>query len=210
MNSKKNFLLVEDEALIREGLKSLLQAESFVKTITEASCMDEFQLQLRQSVDIILMDFRLVDCNGLDLLPLIKDQGNNVKVIVVTGLEGVELILNVLRSGVHGIVYKLDGYKEIRNAIVKVMEGGTYFPERIMQIIQANAHRWDQVPTIMLTFAERELLKAIATGLTTKEIAVQLKMSEATTETYRLRLIKKVSVPNTAALLAFAYQNGIL
>src|SRR5690606_14383824 len=118
MNVKKNFLLVEDEALIREGLKSLLQAESFVKQILEASGKKEFEIQIKNPVDIVLMDFRLGDANGLDLLPLIKKKDDGIKVIVVTGLEGAELILNLLRAGVHGIVYKLDGYKEIRNAVV--------------------------------------------------------------------------------------------
>jgi DNA-binding NarL/FixJ family response regulator len=207
---KKTFLLVEDEALIREGLRSLLQTEPFVKAIVEASNKKEFEEQMEKDIDIVLMDFKLADTNGLDLIARLKKKEAGIKVIVVTGLEGTELILNLLRSGVHGIVYKLDGYKEIRMAIQKVLEGGSYFPQKILQIIQLNAHRWDKVPPVQLTFAERELLKAIASGLTTKEIAVELKMSEATAETYRLRLMKKVKVPNTAALLAFAYGNGIL
>jgi two-component system response regulator DegU len=79
-----------------------------------------------------------------------------------------------------------------------------------LNVIQANAHRWDQVPPVVLNFLEKELLKAIASGLTTKEIASQLKMSDATAETYRIRLIRKVGVQNTAGLMAYAYRNGIL
>jgi DNA-binding NarL/FixJ family response regulator len=86
----------------------------------------------------------------------------------------------------------------------------SYFPANILRIIQSNAQRWDDVPGVILTFQEKELLKAIASGATTKEIGPQLKMSPATAETYRTRLMKKVGVPNTAALLAYAYRNGIL
>ncbi|HYF71097.1 MAG TPA: response regulator transcription factor [Ohtaekwangia sp.] len=210
MNRKRSFLLVDDEALIREGLKSLLQTESFVKNIYEAASKSGVEEQLENQIDIVLLDFRLGEVNGIDLIPVINKKDDGIKIIVITGLEGAELIINLLRAGVHGIVHKLDGYKEIRNAILHVMEGDTYYPPGIIQIIQTNAHRWDKMPSVMLTLPERDLLKAIASGLTTKEIAVKLKMSEATAETYRLRLIKKVNVPNTAALLAFAYRNGML
>jgi DNA-binding NarL/FixJ family response regulator len=79
-----------------------------------------------------------------------------------------------------------------------------------MSIIQKNAGKWDDIPTISLNFGERELLWALARGLTTKEMASELRMSESTTETYRNRLMKKVGAQNTAALLAFAFRNGLL
>jgi two-component system response regulator DegU len=208
--TKLNFLLVEDEALIREGLRSLLEKENFTKNVFEASNRAEFREQMNKNIDIVLMDFRLLDTNGLELLGLLKQEGAYPKVVVLTGLEGTELIMNLLQSGVHGIVYKLDGYKEIVKTITKVREMGSYFSEKILKLIQANAHRWDTVPPVVLNFPERELLKAIASGLTTKEIASELKMSDSTAETYRIRLIKKVGVHNTAGLLAYAYRNGIL
>ena len=208
--TKLNFLLVEDEALIREGLRSLLEKENFTKNVFEASNRAEFQEQMNKNIDIVLMDFRLLDTNGLELFGLLKQEAAYPKVVVLTGLEGTELIMNLLQSGVHGIVYKLDGYKEIVKTITKVREMGSYFSEKILKLIQANAHRWDIVPPVVLNFPERELLKAIASGLTTKEIASELKMSDSTAETYRIRLIKKVGVHNTAGLLAYAYRNGIL
>jgi len=203
-------LLVEDEALLREGLKSLLAQEPFVKSIAEAATKSDFLSAISQSPDLILLDIRLPGTNGLELLDIIRTNGMECKIIAVTGLEGVELMINLLKSGVQGIVFKLDGYQEIVKAIKGVLESENYFPEKIIKIIQANAGRWDKVPPVLLNHHESELLKAIAQGLTTKEIAVQMKMGEATTETYRVRLIKKLGVSNTAALLAYAYRNGIL
>lgn len=207
---KYNFLLVDDEALIREGLRSLLEKEIFVKEVFEASNAKEFSEQSQKEIDFIVMDFRLVDTNGLNLLSMVKREDDHPKIIMLTGLEGTELLMNLLKAGVHGIVYKLDGYKEILKTLQAVMDQGSYFSEKVLNVIQANAHRWDQVPPVVLNFLEKELLKAIASGLTTKEIASQMKMSDATAETYRIRLIKKVGVQNTAGLMAYAYRNGIL
>jgi len=207
---KINILLVEDEVLLREGLKSLLVQELFVSKVLEAGNVSEFKAAILQPIDLILLDIRLPGTNGLELLTLLKEQQTDVKVIAVTGLEGVELMINLLKAGVQSIVFKLDGYVEILKAIKGVLESDAYFPEKIIRIIQANAGRWDKVPPVTLTPQERELLRAISTGLTTKEIAASMKMGEATTETYRVRLIKKLGVTNTAALLAYAYRNGIL
>jgi DNA-binding NarL/FixJ family response regulator len=208
---KINILLVDDEELFRQGLRSLLEKENFINEIYDASNAKEFHHQLSvHHVDIILLDIKLPDVKGQDLLLQLKRKKESAKVIAVTGLEGIELIVNLLKTGVNGIVFKLDGYPEIVKTICEVMQNGTHFQEKALRIIQNNAHRWDKVPPVSLTFHEHELLKAIATGLTTKEIAAQLKMTEATTETYRIRLIRKLGAPNTAALLAYAYKNGIL
>ncbi len=206
-----NILLVEDEVLIREGMHSLLEKEDFIKDIYEAGDSKECWSQLGlHSIDVILLDVKLPGVKGQELLTELSSKEGHPKVIAVTGLEGVEVIINLLKAGVNGIVFKLDGYSQIIASIQEVMMSGYFFQEKISGIIQANAHRWDHVPPVILNFQENELLRILATGLTTKEIAVKLKMTEATTETYRTRLIKKLGVPNSAALLAYAYRNGIL
>jgi DNA-binding NarL/FixJ family response regulator len=209
--NRVNILLVDDETLIRQGIRALLEKEHFVKDIYEASNAAEFKDQLsRRSIDIILLDMKLPGVKGQELLAGMERHNDHPKVIAVTGMEGVELIINLLKFGVNGVVFKLDGYSEISNAIKDVIDVGHYFNSKITSIIQNNSHRWDNVPPVVLSFQENELLKIIASGLTTKEMSVRLRMTEATTETYRTRLIKKLGVPNSAALLAYAYRNGIL
>jgi len=206
-----NILLVDDEVLIRQGIKSLLEKEVFIKEIYEAGDAIGFRHQINtHTIDLILLDIKLPNIRGHELVSELSVRENPPKVIIVTGLEGVEIVMNLLKLGVNGVVFKLNGYSEIVNAIQEVMETGYFFQERVAEIIQANAHRWDHIPPVALSFHENELLKIIASGLTTKQIAVELKMTEATTETYRTRLIKKIGVPNSAALLAYAYRNGIL
>ncbi len=203
--------MVDDEVLIRQGLRSLLEKEDFVGSIYEAGNATEFYQRVEaHPLDIILLDVRLPGVKGPDLLGSLLARPGAPKVIAVTGMEGVELVINLLKAGVSGIVFKLDGYGEISKAIQEVMKSGHYFQEKITKIIEVNAFRWDHIPPITLTFQENELIQIIASGLTTKEMARELKMTEATTETYRTRLLKKMRVPNTAALLAYAYRNGIL
>jgi DNA-binding NarL/FixJ family response regulator len=206
-----NILIVDDEALVRDGLKSLLQKEPFVKSISVAWDKAEFMKVIKESqIDVILLDIRLRGESGLELLSYLTKSKHPAQVVALTGLDGVELIVNLLKQGVKGIVYKLDGYTEILRTIEAVIKGESYFPSNILKIIQQNAARWDEVPSVSLTMQEKELLKAITTGATTKEIGPRLKMTSATAETYRTRLMKKLGVVNTAAMLAYAYRNGIL
>jgi DNA-binding NarL/FixJ family response regulator len=208
---KINILLVDDEALVRQGLRSLLEKEPFVGGIFEASDGNECTTQAKENnIDIVLMDIRLRAATGVELINNMKEQYDRLKIIAVTGMEGIELMINLLKSGVDGIVYKLDGYDEIRKTIKSVLTPGNYFPEKILRIIQVNATRWDNIPSVILSTQEMDILKSIAKGSVTKEIAKELKMTEATAETYRLRLLKKVGVPNTAALIAYAFRNGLL
>jgi DNA-binding NarL/FixJ family response regulator len=208
---KIKVLIVDDEALIREGLRSLLEKEPFVSAIYEASDAAQFHEHISSHrIDLVLLDIRLRNTTGVELLESLKKLEQTPKVIAVTGMEGVELIINLLKLGVDGIVYKLDGYDEIRKTIKSILSNGNYYPEKVLRIIQSNAKSWQSTPTVVLTEKELNILRAIARGAITKEIANELKMAEATAETYRLRLIKKLGVSNTAGLMAYAYRNGIL
>jgi DNA-binding NarL/FixJ family response regulator len=206
-----NILLVDDEVLIRQGVRALLEKEDFVGEIYEAGNAAEFHEVVNACpLDIILLDVRLPGVKGPDLLGSVLTRPLPPRVIAVTGMEGVELVINLLKAGVSGIVFKLDGYSEISRAINEVMTTGHYFQDKVTRIIEMNAYRWEHVPPVSLSTQESELIHVISSGLTTKEVAQKMKMSEATTETYRTRLLKKLGVPNTAALLAYAYRNGIL
>jgi DNA-binding NarL/FixJ family response regulator len=209
MKTKHTILLVEDEVLIRDGVHSLLKAESFVGKIFHAAGKKDIAEIPLGEIDVVILDFKLRDCNGLDVIPLIKQAGCH-KIVIMTGLEGNELIINLLRAGVQAIIHKLDGYNAIRSGLIKVLEGDTYYPPYIIKTLKDNIHHWDKIPPVKLSFGEQEIITAISQGYTTKQIAGMLKMTEATTETYRLRLIKKLGVPNTAAMIVYAFKNGIL
>lgn len=208
---KTNILIVDDEALVREGLRVLLQNEPFAGEIFEAGDPEQFHYHIGHgNIGIVLLDIRLRNTAGVELLESLRRMASRPRVIVVTGMEGIELMVHLLKAGVDGIVYKLDGYGEIRKTIKSILASGNYFPEKVLKVIQSNAKAWENVPTVVLAPHELNMLRAIARGSITKEIAVELKMAQTTAETYRLRLLRKVGVSNTAALLAYAYRNGIL
>jgi len=206
-----NFLLVDDDILLREGVSSLLSKEPFVAELYEAGNFEQFDMVMRtQKIDFILLDFRLKDVNGMELIEHVKTMNLEPKIIVLTGFESAELVVNLLKAGINGIVFKLDGYAAILSSIQSVIQSGFFSTEKIMKIIQQNAHRWDTIPPVVLTAIEKEILHAVADGLTTKETAARLRQPESTTETYRQRLLKKLGVVNAAGLIAYAYRNGLL
>lgn len=211
MNKKIAVLLVDDEAMVRQGFKALLSTEKSIKAIYEAGNAPEFKKLLATvPIDVILLDIRLKDTNGLELMEVMKKSGQQPKVIAVTGLDGAEMVINLLKAGINGIVHKLESFDEVLKAIKTVMLSDCYFPSNILRVMQTNLHRWDKIKSVPLTAQEKDILKALADGQTTKEIAPQLKVTLATAETYRIRLMRKVGVSNTAGLLAYAFRNGIL
>ncbi len=211
VSDKLNILIVDDEVLLRQGVRAMLEKEIFVNNVFEAATEEEFlECVTNNHVHFILLDIRLKSTTGFHLLRKLSSISYKPYVVGLTGLDGTEAIINLLKEGVHSVIYKLDGFAEIIRTIKNVTQRGTYFPDSIMKIIQTNAGRWDEVPPVVLTSAERSLLMAVARGETTKEIAEDLKMSPATIETYRIRLLRKVGVSNTAGLLAYAFRNGML
>jgi two-component system response regulator DegU len=208
---KLNLLLVEDEVMVREGFRAMLEREPFTTQVHEAGNGSETLTTLHaKTIDLILLDIRLKDIHGVELARKIRNLFPDVKIIAVTGLDGAELILNLLKSGIHGFVQKMNGFDQIRKAIQAVAEDGQYFPERVVNTIKQNLDHWESPPPVQLTDKELELLRAIVAGLTTKEIADKLQLAMRTVETNRVRLMKKTNTFNTAGLIAYSFRNGII
>lgn len=208
---KINVLAVDDHASVRQAFCTMLHQEPFVEAAYEAYDEDSFKEVLNNHrVDVILLDMRLKGTTGLELLKELKNFTVRPYVIGITGLDGHEVIINLLRAGVNGVVHKLEGFDEIINAIKSVLSTGSYFTKYVRDIVRNNTRHWDDIPSVVLSYKERDFLKALASGLTTHEIAPLFKMTEGSAEKFRLELIRKIGVPNSAALLAFAFRNGIL
>lgn len=208
---KPNLLLVDDEALVRQGLKAMLEKQGVASKIYEAGdgqgALEIIQLH---PIDIVLLDIRMPKVSGTRVISALKLNHPHIKIIVVTGVGGTELILNLLKEGVHGFVQKMNGFDEVLKSITVVMEAGRYFSEEVLQIIRHHTDQWDTPPSVLLNDRELRLLKSITEGLTTKQIADLFHLSPRTAETNRQRLLEKTRTQNTAALIAYAYRNGII
>lgn len=210
--NKVNILLIEDEVMVRQGFRALLEREPFTGKVFEAgSGVEALTLLFSEpDIDIVLLDIRLKDIHGTELARKIFHHHPLTRIIAVTGLDGSELILNLLTSGIHGFVQKMNGFEEIRKAIKTVMDDGQYFPERVVDVIKQNADQWEGPPPVNLSEQELSLLRAIVSGSTTKEMADTLNLAMRTVETYRVRLMKKTNTLNTAGLIAYGFRNGII
>ena len=209
--TKINILVVDDQPLFTEGCCQLLQMEPFVEFTYQAHDQKEFrQALVNHRIDLILLDMRLKGITGLELFAELKDVVPRPYVIAVTALDGTELIINILRAGIDGMVYKLDDHEVLAKAINSVLRTGSYFSDSVRAVLKVNTRHWNDIPSVVLSPREKDFVKALANGLTTTEIAPLFKMSEAYAEKYRKELVKKMGVPNSAALLAFAFRNGIL
>lgn len=211
MTKKANLLIVDDQPSIREGLRSLLEEHPSINIVYEAGDERSFlHVISNHTIDIILLDIKLKDVSGLELLAKLKGIASRPRVVALTGLEGEEVIVNLLKAGVNGIVHKLDHYEHIVKAINSALNMESYFTQYVTRVIQANTDRLNDIPSVVFSKQEKEVLQALANGLTNIQMAEQFKMTEGSMEKFRSRLMNKAGAPNAFALLAFAYRNGIL
>ncbi|AYB30879.1 response regulator transcription factor [Chryseolinea soli] len=209
--NKLTFLLAEDDRMVREGFKALLEREPMVASVVEAGSGDEVLAILAvQSIDIILLDAKMPGVPSMNVVKQVVSEYTDTKIIVVSGLSGTALQFNLLRAGIHGFVQKLNGFDEVRKAIDAVIHSNQYFPPAILKLLQENFREFNSPPPIQLTDKEFRLLRAIVDGLPTKRIAEKLNIAMSTCETNRSRLLKKTGTQNTAELIAFAYNNGLI
>lgn len=210
-DKKIDILLVEDVPLAREGLRALLEKEAFVGAVYEAWDENSFLSVIsNRVVDVTLLDLKLEGTSGLELFKKLGGMKQRSDVIAVTGLEGEEVIINMLKAGLSGAVYKLEGFIEIKKAINNIRLAGGYFSPRIRKVIHDNRHRWDEVRHVDLSQLEKDLLRGIGSGFTLRQVAYILKMSEGYAKKLRTKLLKKIGVSTTVELLIFAYRNGLL
>ena len=220
-------MIVDDHRLIRDGLSSLLENVDGIVVVGEASNGEELLTKLQQGShpDVILMDVRMPDKNGIELTRIVTKTYPSIKVIGLTMFESEQYITGMLQAGAMGYLLKNTGKLEIVQAIRTVAENRTYFSENVISVVlskylhqgQGNddsgsgsgPHAPDP-SSVHLTRREKEILKLIVNELTNHEIADKLFISPRTVETHRRNLIQKLGVKNTIGLIKFALNSGLI
>src|SRR5262249_9413902 len=158
--------------------------------------------------DVVLMDLNMPEMSGLEATPLIRERFPETKVIALTVHENKEYIFQILKAGAHGYVLKDTSPGELVRAIESVAQGGAFFSPTVSNVLLQDfvkaAKSQDAVQESKLSEREQEVLRSIAQGKTTKEVAQDLKLSARTVETYRVRLKRKLDARNVAELLNHA------
>ena len=216
MDQRYRVVIAEDHTILREGLRSLLnQAKDFNIVGEAADGREALRYVEKLKPDLVLTDLSMPRMDGTDVIGAIKKQSPNTKVIALTIHRAEEYILATLRAGVDGYVLKEASYEELMMAIRSVLKGKHYLsPEISGKLIEGylegrKTYKLDSLWET-LTKREREILKLIAEGFKSKEIADYLCISVHTVETHRSTLMKKLNLHNTAALVALAIEKGLV
>jgi DNA-binding NarL/FixJ family response regulator len=216
MDRKYRVVIVEDQTIIREGLRSLLSSAKEFDIVGEAGDgWEAIRCIEKCKPDLVLTDLSMPRMNGTDMIETIKKQSPKTKVIALTVHQEEEYVLATLKAGVDGYLLKEASYPELLMAIRSVLKGNRYIsPEISGKLISGylEGRKSFKIDSLWetLTRREREILKLIAEGYKNKEIADYLCISKKTVETHRANLMRKLDLHNTAALVAFAMEKGLV
>jgi len=207
-------LLADDHALVRAGIRSLLEKIPGVEVAGEASNGREaIELIRGQRPDLVLMDIAMRELGGLEALPRITKDFPSVKVIILSAHSNEEYVIRALRSGAAGYMLKDAAAEELELAINAVTQGKTYLSPSISRtVIDSYLERVGNLssPIEKLTARQREILQLIAEGKNTKEIAGMLDISVKTVEAHRLQLMARVDIHDVPGLVRYAIRSGLV
>lgn len=203
-------LLVDDHAIVTDGLEMLLQAVEGLEVVKKLTSGDFALAYLKQSpVDIMITDYSMPDMDGVTLVKKAKIQIPNLKIIVLSMHDEVTMIREMLSAGVDGYVLKKYAQQEIVNAIETVNNGRQYFSNEVNKAL-VSALLPQEMPENNVTERELEVLRLLAQELTSKQIAEKLFISERTVETHRKNLMRKTGASNAIGLVRYAYTKKLL
>lgn len=200
-------LIVEDQALMRHGLMlTLRQHFPGIKIFEAATGEDAFHCLRLHLINIVLLDISLPEISGVDVAQHILKNYPKVKVLIVTQYNGEAMIKNLVKSGVHSFFLKNGGVQEMKIAVNTVLSGKQYIPESLRPILLPSS----DVPAIVFSKREAQILLLLKMGRSSKEISHRLQLTENTINSYREDMLQKTKTSNVAQLISYAYENGIL
>jgi DNA-binding NarL/FixJ family response regulator len=206
-------LVVDDHAIVREGICALLARRDDIEVVGEAADGHRaIDAVVRLDPDVVLMDIAMPGMNGLEATREIHTRFPSTRILVLTQHENKEYILPLLHAGAAGYVTKDVRASELAEAIRSVYEKGGYLqPSITTAVVSAIAESPDTVgEQTILTEREIQVVRLIAEGLSNREIAERLSISVKTVDTHRGNIMEKLNVHNTAELIKYAIRKGIV
>lgn len=207
-------LIVDDHALFRSGLASLLTAND-IEVVGEASNgLEALEKARHLKPDIILMDVKMADVSGIQATRLIKAEMPQMKIVMVTAFDDDENLFEAVKSGAVGYILKNMKGEEFVKLLLSVMEGDVavspWVADKIAKELFRKPERLESSPLVNeLTNKEVEVLKVVAGGGTNKEIASSLNISENTVKFHLRNIMEKLHVKNRAQMAVYAVTKGM-
>lgn len=212
---KIRVMIVDDHLVVREGLKQLLEINDEIEVVAEATngleCLDRVG---DYNPDIVFIDIKMPGISGIDTTRLIRQKHPDVKVIMLTIYDDGELVANAINAGANGYMMKNALREDLINAIHQVMKGQAFLDPSVTSTLvdqikrrPFNLFRDEKLP---LTRRELEVLESIVLGLTDKETAERLHISEHTVRTHAKSLYRKLGVSSRSQAAVHAVHQGII
>lgn len=202
-------LIVDDDALIRESLKILLDLENDIEVIgTVSNGQEAYRFCQRERPDVVLMDVRMPVMDGVLGTKLIKESFKDVKVIILTTFKDDGYIREAIKNGAEGYVLKNQSSDSIIDCIRAVYKGNAVFQKDIADVLASMLEKEKKKkPDVNLTPRETEIMKLISEGLSNKEISAKLYLSEGTIRNYVTALLEKLELRDRTQLAIYYLKN---
>ena len=206
-------MLTDDHALMREGIKHLLEFDGSIEVIEEASDGIECLQKLEKIHPyILLLDINIPEMNGIEVLEELKRREDPLKVLILTVHSEVEYLVKAVDIGANGYILKDSGSSELKQAINVIMSGESYIQPSLLPALNSRLinRDVDQDKLQTLTKRELEILTQVAGGMFNKEISVNLNISERTVKNHISNIFRKIDVSDRTQAAVFAIRNNIV
>lgn len=210
---KIKVMIVDDHAMIREGIKRLLEFDGNISVVAEASDGEECLSILKKSdLDILLLDINMPKKNGIEVLQEIRSKKMKIKVLMLTVHNEVEYLIKAVDIGVDGYILKDSESSELIKAINVILSGENYIQPSLIPSLNSKliSRDVDKEKIEQLTKREMEILLNVANGMFNKEIAVNLNISERTVKNHISNIFKKIKVADRTQAAVFAIKNNLI
>jgi len=206
MSEKISVLLAEDHALVRAGFKSIIEGEADFEVVAEAEDgLECLELIRAKTPNVVLLDLSMPKLSGVNAITHIQKRYSETKVLVLTAAETLNVWREVLDMGIDGIAMKSISPKELVSGIRMVAKGETFIHSEIQTILEAEGGFVNK----RLSVREKQVVKLVAEGYKTKEIAEKLEISDRTVSKHRENLMTKMGMTSTAELTNYANESGL-
>jgi len=214
MTAKIRVLIVDDHAILREGVRALLQIQPDLEVVGEASNGTEaIEAVGRLDPDVVLMDIAMPGLGGIEAALELRKQGRRARILILSQYEDREYVRRLLKAGVAGYVLKKSAGAELANAIRAVHRGGLVLDPEVARTAMEEgnpAAPGGADPYDSLTDREKQVLKLVAEGKSNKDVAEMLGISVKTAMSHREHVMEKLGVHNRTELVRFAIKKGVI
>ncbi len=206
-------LLADDHSIVREGLRKVLEDSMEIEVIAEAADGEAaVEEAINKKPDVAVVDISMPGMDGLEVVARLASYCPKVPVLILTMHEEEQYVVRAIEAGAFGYVTKQSAPEQLVAAVKKIHAGGRYLTEKASEALALRVIRGNKSQTLVESLSMRELqvLRKLAMGSTNKEIATSYNLSIKTVDTYRSRILKKLSLRNNAELSRYAIQNKLV